>query len=192
MTLLRLALLVPIAYFAWLDLWVIAFWLFLIAGVSDLLDGALARHFKWETSFGQYMDPLADKVLCGGLIVALAWLSAIPALLALVVVVRELTIMGGYLAHQILFGPVPHRVTFLSKINTGILVALLLLVLGENASIVGLALIAEYVVDPWLILLQITLVTVTGIHYVYIGTINAMRASQGNRRLETCKTTSAQ
>ena len=72
-----------------------AFALFVAAGLSDALDGAIARMFRARTVLGGYLDPLADKALIVGVYVALAWVGAIPLWLAMMVVFRDIMIIGG-------------------------------------------------------------------------------------------------
>ena len=72
----------------------IALALFLAAGVSDFLDGALARRRKLITNFGILMDPLADKIMVCTAFIAFVGLGWLPAWMAVVVVARELAITG--------------------------------------------------------------------------------------------------
>lgn len=73
----------------------IAFLVFLIAGVSDALDGFIARMFKQKTVFGAYFDPIADKLLLNTSFVALAIFGMLPGWLAVLVVSRDVIILGG-------------------------------------------------------------------------------------------------
>ncbi len=68
--------------------------LFVIAAVSDVLDGYIARHIEQPTEFGARLDPIADKLLVNGLFLALAWVGALPLWLALIVLLRDALLLG--------------------------------------------------------------------------------------------------
>lgn len=72
-----------------------AFWLFVVAGLSDALDGYIAKTFKLRTELGAILDPLADKALLDGIYVALALAGHLPAWLAVLVVGRDVMIVTG-------------------------------------------------------------------------------------------------
>ena len=176
MTLMRMILIIPLGYLIWQEAWVWVFWLFVGAGLTDLLDGALARQFHWETSFGSFMDPLADKVLCGGIILLLAMQNVIPLWLTVLVIGRELLILGGAGTYQLLFGNVEVQPLQISKVNTGVLIFVLVFVLAELASIPLLAELAHWLIDPWAYLALASLVVISGSCYVYIWGRRAGRA----------------
>ena len=75
--------------------WAAAFGLFVAAGVSDAVDGFIARHFDMRSEFGAYIDPLADKSLLVSIYVTLAVVGAIPSWLAIVVVSRDVMIVAA-------------------------------------------------------------------------------------------------
>ncbi|OGQ99495.1 MAG: CDP-diacylglycerol--glycerol-3-phosphate 3-phosphatidyltransferase [Deltaproteobacteria bacterium RIFOXYD12_FULL_55_16] len=72
-----------------------AFWVFVLAGVTDALDGFLARVLKQKTDFGAFIDPIADKLLLITSYITLAVLSVLPKWLAVIVVSRDVLICGG-------------------------------------------------------------------------------------------------
>jgi cardiolipin synthase len=71
----------------------LAGWLFGVAAFTDVLDGAVARSFGGETRFGQYLDPIADKILLSGIYVGLAIAGAAPVWVVLVIFARDLWIL---------------------------------------------------------------------------------------------------
>ena len=82
---------VPIAVWLMLDQhFTAAFWLFVAAGLTDAIDGFLAKRFGWETELGSYLDPLADKALLVSVFVVLGWTGHIPLWLTIMVVFRDL------------------------------------------------------------------------------------------------------
>ena len=77
-----------------------AFWLLVVAGMSDLLDGYSAKNFKARTELGGYLDPIADKTLLDGIYVALALAGWLPSWLAMLVVGRDVLIVLGVVLIQ--------------------------------------------------------------------------------------------
>lgn len=95
-----------------------AFWLFLAAGVSDALDGAIARMANARTVIGGWLDPIADKALLISVYVTLGWAGLLPAWVPILVVFRDVLIMGGVLLFHTL-GRTPKMAPLLiSKFNT--------------------------------------------------------------------------
>ena len=82
-----------------------ALWVFLIAGISDGLDGYIAKRFGFVSQLGAILDPLADKILLVSAYVMLALLAFVPFWLVLVVTFRDVVIVGGYLVYTSLYGP---------------------------------------------------------------------------------------
>jgi cardiolipin synthase len=124
---------VPLAFWLVIDhriAW--AFFLFVAAGVSDAVDGWLAR--RWGGNLvGAVLDPVADKALLVTMYVTLAAVNELPDWLATLVVFRDLVIVGGVIVLSVLGQPVAIRPLYVSKINTTLqilLVALTLLLAG--------------------------------------------------------------
>jgi cardiolipin synthase len=112
---------------------VTAFWVFVLAGVSDAVDGFLARQFKMWSDLGAYLDPIADKALLVSIFITCAVLGNIPAWLTILVVSRDVLIIGGVVLAWMLGQPVEIRPRMISKINTVAQIALVALVLADNA-----------------------------------------------------------
>ncbi len=96
----------------------IAFILFLGAGVSDAVDGFLAKRFGMASDIGRYLDPLADKVLIVSIYVALGVTGAIPRWLVILVVSRDILILGGILLAWFVDHPIAVKPVMVSKLNT--------------------------------------------------------------------------
>lgn len=92
--------------------------LFLIAAVSDGLDGYLAKRFGWTSEFGKFIDPFADKLLLVTMFVELTWLGLVPWWLAAAAIARDVMIALGAGIFRLWFGPLRGRPTIVSKINT--------------------------------------------------------------------------
>lgn len=124
-------LLVPVLVWAiGSDQMLIAFILFLIAGVSDAVDGFLAKRFGMASELGAFLDPLADKVLLVSIYVALGIAEAMPRWLVILVVSRDILIIGGVMVSWIVDRPISIRPHFVSKLNTAAQIVLAGLVLG--------------------------------------------------------------
>ncbi len=107
---------------------------FVLAGVSDALDGFLAKRFNMTSRLGAILDPAADKILLVSAYVILTLLEYIPFWLMLGVAFRDLLIVGGYLAYTSLYGPVAMRPSYLSKLNTFMQISLICVILTQEAA----------------------------------------------------------
>lgn len=104
--------------------------LFVIAAVSDGLDGYLAKRYGWTSALGKVIDPMADKLLLVTVFITATWLELVPWWLAAAAIARDVMIGLGALIFRLWFGPLNGRPTIISKINTlfqlGYLVAVML------------------------------------------------------------------
>ncbi len=108
-----------------------AFVLFLAAGVSDAVDGFLAKRFGMASELGAYLDPLADKALIVSIYVALGINGVIPAWLVILVVSRDIMIVGAVILSWVLGSPVKMKPLLVSKLNTVAQIAFACVVLGS-------------------------------------------------------------
>jgi cardiolipin synthase len=108
----------------------IAFLLFLAAGISDAVDGFLAKRFGMATELGAYLDPLADKAMIVSIYVALGIAEAIPHWLVILVVSRDIMIVGAVMLSWLVNKPVALKPLMISKLNTVAQIVLALVVLG--------------------------------------------------------------
>ena len=106
---------------------------FIIAGVSDGVDGFIARRFDMRSELGTYLDPIADKLLLVSVFLALAYLGAIPAWLVVLVVSRDAMIVSGVMLSTVMGNPVEMRPLFVSKANTAAQIILVAVILGHLA-----------------------------------------------------------
>jgi cardiolipin synthase (CMP-forming) len=110
-----------------------AFWIFVVAGVSDALDGFIAKRFDRRTRLGALLDPVADKVLLVSVYVTLGIAGQLWAWLVVLVVFRDIMIVGGFLLLQAIATiSKPFQPLFISKVNTGVQVALVGYVLARR------------------------------------------------------------
>jgi cardiolipin synthase (CMP-forming) len=124
----------------------IAFFAFLAAGVSDAVDGYLAKRFKWTSELGAYLDPLADKILILSIYIALAVSAQIPLWLVIAVVSRDIVILLAVLLSWLVDRPFVIKPLTVSKINTAAQLILATTVLGDNAFGLGLGMTREVLV----------------------------------------------
>ncbi len=123
----------------------LAFWVFVAAGVSDAVDGWLARAWNQRSRLGAILDPVADKALLVSIYVTLAAVGGLPDWLAILVVFRDMVIVGGVLVLYVLGQPPAIQPILLSKANTVLQITLAagaLLVAGYDLyglPLVGLA-----------------------------------------------------
>jgi len=108
-----------------------AFLLFVIAGISDGLDGYLAKKYGWQTELGAYLDPLADKALLVSIFVVLGIHSHLPMWLVIAVVSRDILIVGGTVLTWMLERPITLHPLLISKVNTVGQIVLAATVLGS-------------------------------------------------------------
>lgn len=142
-----------------------------VAGITDGLDGYLARRFDWRSRLGALLDPLADKLLMMASYVTLGYLGHIPLWLTVLVVGRDVVIMTGAAAYYRLTGHLEMDPTALSKANTALQVALVVVMVGALA---GLAVPAWALAGIVWLVAAFTLAS--GLHYVWLWSRKARRA----------------
>ena len=116
--LLRIGLIWPIVTGLWHGAFERTLALFVLAALSDGLDGFLAKHFGWMSRLGKILDPLADKMLLVAVFLVLTWIGLVPRWLTVAAVARDVMIGVGALAFRIGWGPLHGRPMLSSKINT--------------------------------------------------------------------------
>ena len=108
----------------------IAFGLFLVAGFSDAVDGFLAKRFNMSSELGALLDPVADKALLVSIYVALGIWGAVPRWIVILVVSRDLMIVGAVIISWVFGKPIPMKPLMVSKLNTVAQVAFAALILA--------------------------------------------------------------
>jgi cardiolipin synthase len=115
----------------------LAFYAFLVAGISDAIDGYLAKRFDWQTELGSYLDPIADKLLIVSVFIALGVSGALPSWLVIAVVSRDILIVAGVVLAWLMDRPFAMKPILVSKANTAALVLLVGVVLADQAFALG-------------------------------------------------------
>jgi cardiolipin synthase len=154
----------------------IAFALFLVAGLSDLIDGFLAKRFNMATELGAYLDPLADKALIVSIYVALGIAGAIPRWLVILVVSRDIMIVSAVILSWLVDKPVTLKPLVVSKLNTVAQILLALVVLASLA----------FEFDAWWVIQGLTalvaILTLTSVALYLYGWIHHMNGTRAGPR----------
>lgn len=176
---LRILLIIPIIAAIWHEEYRLAFFLILVAGLSDGIDGFLARFFNWKSQLGALLDPLADKILLVSLFVVFALKELIPVWLMLLVVGRDIIIISGAIAYQLLTHRLEMRPLIISKINTALQILLVVLVAIQLSDIH----IADSLLNVMIIVVALSTLA-SGVSYVYTWTRYAIAASHDKKSLK--------
>lgn len=175
-SLVRIALVVPVGLAIASHRFDSALWLAVVAGMSDALDGWLARRFGWRSRLGGMLDPLADKLLLLTCFLVLLHIGAVPLALTLLVLGRDLVIVAGALAWRWLLGPFQADPSWLSKCCTAVQIFYVLAVLLCLAGMPGLMLAPL----AWLVA---AMTAASGLDYVLRWSLRArveLRGKRGN------------
>ncbi|MBF0124088.1 MAG: CDP-alcohol phosphatidyltransferase family protein [Magnetococcales bacterium] len=149
-----------------------AFWLFVLASLTDALDGFIAKRFNMHTELGAYLDPLADKLLlvCG--FIVLTVLGDIPLWITLLVTTRDIMIIGGALLYQVMTNSLRMQPMWMSKVNTTMQIILLGVVM-LSLEVVPVAIL----VAPLTIMVAVTTL-ISGWQYVNVWTRQVVRREE--------------
>jgi cardiolipin synthase len=166
----------------------LAFWLAVVAGISDAFDGFLAKRYRWDSPAGGLLDPLADKLLLGVCFFGLWWARHLPGWLVALVLARDVVIVAGAVVWWRTLGPFAAAPTRLSKLNTVLQIVLVAAVLADAAFAGALPVGAGRVAGPlplvWLqalLLACAALTAASGVDYV-VRYGARFRAALGNRQ----------
>jgi cardiolipin synthase len=132
-TILRFLLVPAVIYWLLTGEWRLAFAGFLIAGISDGVDGFIARRFNQRSKLGGYLDPMADKLLLVSVFVVLGVLGELPLWLVIAAVSRDGLIVGAVIVSFLMGSPVDMKPLMVSKANTAVQIVLVAIVLAELA-----------------------------------------------------------
>ena len=125
----RIVLVIPIIRSLWQEQFLLSLLLILIAGLSDILDGYLAKKNNWRTYLGAVLDPAADKILLVSLFLTLQSMDLIPLWLTLTVILRDFMIIFGLSLYRYFVGVPQPKPTSISKFNTTLQLAFIIMVI---------------------------------------------------------------
>ena len=117
-SIIRIVLVLPFIVLMLRQEFTLALILFFTAGISDGIDGYLAKRNHWTSRLGSILDPLADKLLLVSSFVTLAWLSILPLWLVAAVLLRDVVIISGAMAYHFVVGRYEMEPSIISKLNT--------------------------------------------------------------------------
>ncbi|KFN45101.1 CDP-alcohol phosphatidyltransferase family protein [Arenimonas oryziterrae] len=132
-TISRMVLALPLLWLLMIDNYRFALWLALIAGMSDFLDGFLAKQYDWRSALGGVLDPLADKLLLSVCFFGLWWSLHLPGWIVALVFARDLVIVVGAFVWWRVIGTFKPAPSPLSKTNTVAQIGLVALILANLA-----------------------------------------------------------
>ena len=173
LTVLRMLLVAPFVYFLFRENYGVALTLLFLAGLTDMLDGFLARRYQWFSWFGSVADPVADKLLLISTYVVLGFLGHFPLWLVVIVVGRDILIFSASLTYWLIAGEFEGQPTFLGKSCTFFMVVQGLLMLVALAIMPIPEIILEW--GNWIV---VVLCLASAIHYVVLGVEAFHRLSQ--------------
>ncbi|MDX1572577.1 MAG: CDP-alcohol phosphatidyltransferase family protein [Methylophaga sp.] len=171
----RIALVAPVVWTMLKFDFQLALLLFAIAGISDGLDGFLAKHYHWKSRLGSILDPLADKLLLVASFATLSYLALLPWWLFALVMGRDLLIVAGAFAYHKAFGEFEFEPLWSSKVNTLLQIVLVLLVMVQVQWFPQLDEIKTIVI--WIVVFS---VIISGSEYVLVWGRNAWRQWKKN------------
>jgi cardiolipin synthase (CMP-forming) len=161
LTILRLLLVPPLAVLLLRGEYTTALWVAAIAGLTDALDGALARVFGWQSWLGGVLDPLADKLLLVTGYACLWWQGVVPTWLVMLILGRDVIIVAGAVAWHRLIQRLEPEPSLLGKTTTALQIGFLLVCLVSLGSPMEFE-----AVLPELALITGAATLVSGLHYV--------------------------
>jgi len=154
--------------------------LFAVAGLSDGLDGLLAKRYGWQSRLGGILDPLADKTLLVACFLVLGALSLIPVWLVVAVITRDVVIVGGAILYHYGVEELEAAPTLMSKLNTLIQILLVVLVIADAGPMQLPGALLEGLI--WTCLAT---VSISGVQYVWIWSRKTLEKGWREDRQET-------
>jgi len=139
--------------------------IFSLAGISDGLDGFIARYYNQRTTLGAYLDPIADKLLLASAFISMAILKIVPGWVAVIVISRDVLIIMGIAIFTITEKSYRVKPSIISKITTVSQITTIILTLINVST---MALTTLMIILFWI---TSALTTVSGLHYIYLGMI---------------------
>ncbi len=161
-TSLRILLVPPFLWLLLQERYGAALLLFTVAGVSDALDGFLAKHYGWTSELGGLLDPLADKLLLIGAILALGWLRELPVWLVALVILRDVVIVTGAVSYHLMVERVQASPLLISKLNTLMQLTMVFVVIVHY----GMMTLPSWLLTGWIYVTALTTVW-SGAAYVW-------------------------
>lgn len=142
-TIARIISVIPVAWCLWIGSYNIALILLVLAGLSDGLDGFLARRYNWFTRLGALLDPVADKLFIVSIMLVFGFKGFLPWWIVWLIFGRDMLIMSGAVLYRWVTGALEMKPLFISKVNT----VLQLILLAATLLHVGFYALPQTVMD---------------------------------------------
>ncbi len=162
-TVLRFLMVPPTLLLLLEERYTLALLIFAIAGLSDGIDGYLAKRYHWTSRIGAIMDPLADKLLLDSTFLMLAWLGDLPLWLVIAILFRDGVIVAGGVAYHFLIGRYEMAPSRISKFTTFSQIMLVILVLAVHG---GMFFLPEWVLESTEVAVLL-LTLASGLDYIW-------------------------
>jgi len=176
-TLLRIGSVAPLVFCLLKQNYATALMIAVLAGLTDALDGWLAKRFGWQTWIGGILDPVADKLLLMTSFITLSISQVIPDWLTALVVGRDAAIVMGAVGYRYLIGSLDPEPTWLSKITTLFQILYIVLILASLAKWLNLP---SVFFDGFIWIVALSTFS-SGIHYVIVWSLKAKRDYHAHR-----------
>ena len=173
-SIIRILLVIPAVHFLWHNEYGKALAVFFVAGVSDVVDGYLARRFGWMTRLGSLLDPLGDKLLMTAIYFTLGLMGQLPVWLVALVIGRDIVIVAGALAYRLLVKEITMQHLVISKINTGAQILLILLLIYHLSTFPLAKQIPVISITALIYIVTLTTLA-SGVSYVVIWSLRAFQ-----------------
>lgn len=167
-TIARIISVIPVAWCLWVGSYNTALILLILAGVSDGLDGFLARRYNWFTRLGALLDPVADKLFIVTIMLVFGFKEFLPWWIVWLIFGRDMLIMGGAVAYRWVTGSLEMKPLFISKVNT----ALQLILLAATLLHVGFYTLPQAFIDNLELLVAASTI-ISGAAYVFVWSYDA-------------------
>jgi len=141
--------------------------LMIAAGITDMIDGAIARYFNQRTTVGAYLDPLADKLMLISAFVTLFIVGKVPLFLFLAVLFRDAIIVVGAVAYEMVTHQLKMEPSLISKATTFMQIVFVVTMLLNMASPVN---------ESWIqgtLWVTFIVTCISGLHYMFVWTRKA-------------------
>jgi len=159
---LRMVLVAPIVYLLLSERYQFALLLIVVAGVSDALDGFLAKRYGWSSQLGSFLDPLADKILLVSCFFVCVFIGLVPAWLFIIIVLRDVIVALGALLYHLTIEQFNGEPPFSSKLNTAFQIIYLVMLIASQGILSVPADWIEYAVYA-----VAATTTISGLEYVW-------------------------
>ncbi len=167
LTIIRLLLVVPVGYGVMRGHFEVALGLFLLAAISDMVDGWLARRFAWESSLGRLLDPAADKLLLLIAVVTLMLVGVLPMWAGIALIARDFVLVVAAGIYRHLIGYLTPAPTFFGKACITAIMVLIAMLLFTQVQVPYLSEFSRWCVEIGLVLIVVTLSLASLIEYLW-------------------------